>query len=70
MPGDVGRPASKEPEDGARTEGVAGMVRAGMLGALTRGDTDGLGATVTLGLLRMGGLTGLETTGERAEGAL
>jgi hypothetical protein len=61
-------------EDGALTEGAAGVVRAGVLGAtfrgvlgvLTRGDTEGLGATVTLGLLRLG----VETTGGRADLAL
>ncbi len=78
--GDVGRPTFEETEDGARTEGAAGAVRLempgptllGALGATEREgeDTDGLGATVTLGLLRLGELMGRETAGDRTEGVL
>jgi len=71
--GNVGRPASEETEDGARTEGATGATRlemlgpilGGALGALGREDTDGLGATVTLGLLRLDELGALGLTGGR-----
>ena len=42
---------------------LLGATVRGMLGALGRADTEGLGATVTLGVLRLG----VETTGGRAE---
>ncbi len=75
--GDVGRPTFEELEDGAGTEGATGAVRLEMLGPTLRGalgaleregeDTDGLGATVMLGLLRPDELEGLEKVGARTE---
>jgi len=70
--GRADRPVSRELEDGARTEGATVIVRLetlgalgatvrGALGVLTRGDTEDLGATLTLGALRLG----VEMTGGR-----